>query len=190
MPNITLTITTKKAQLFGLLSLLVIAGVFIFLFLELIDIRRDLYAIRSDYYGVSTEQSGTVDYVVLAQETKTLPVLDEMASFNKDTYDPVYTDQEVIEVQVEITNNQNWVYSYYGGTLTASSADGVLRYALTVETDDESTEATPKGYESFDLAPGGQSTVTVYFPAEVGTITQLYDQNSGTFIQVPTGSPD
>lgn len=186
MKDINVTVSTKASRLIaGFLALVMIAAIG-FAFWELKSIRRDLYAVRTDYYGTGTydEDYGQVDYNLVSQTVKKLRVYDYDSDvyYKEDYTGPEYVREDVRVLEVRVKNNQDYLYSYYD-SLAAVGEDGVLQRTVQVHDDDNDNEWY-SNYGSLELAPGGEATLFIYLLDNGSEITSLYDTDFSQSIQL------
>lgn len=173
--------------LLGVFFIGILASI-IWSFMEMSDIRRDLYAVRDDYYGYmegdefSEQGSSDVSYTLLSQEVKNLRVAD----YSKTGYEdgPEYETQPVRILEIRVKNNQDYVFNFYTYALALVGESGVLKSAVDVHPDDNQNQWGNQG--TLDLIPGGEGTVYVYLPDNGQEVTSLYNTEWGEEIKLIT----
>lgn len=156
-----------------------------FLYKELSSMRRDLYAVRADYYTEPTQeeyhepdyQPPTVE--ILNQSVKNLRIQDLEKSYTEQYPDIEYKKQAVREVLVRIKNNFEYVYST--GNYGHANSKGVIQRPITVHPSDDQNNLPNKGYYTVELAPGGETTLYFYFADEGTPIEKLLDLDNMGF---------
>lgn len=158
-----------------------------FAYWEMRSLRRDLYAVRGDYYQYlnedysSIESMGNVDAVVkmeiLSQEVKKMPVEDTDYNYSKeqDYTGPHYEDKDVRVVKVRITNNQDWIYSHYGN-IGYQAANGIIVRTVPINPDTDLNPANTR--VNFDLAPKGSIEHYLYFLDEGTEIRDIVNMDN------------
>lgn len=180
MKDVNVTISTRAGVIAGAVVLLALAGTVGWAYKEMSDMRRDLYAVRDDYYGgVDDSTDSKVAYELVSQKVQTMRVPDYDKYYEEE---PSYDNKKIRVVELKVTNNLDYVYSYYDGSLGAKGADGLIRSPVSVHDDDNLNQgATAYG---FQLAPGGSAKVFVYFEDDGQEIVSLYDTEFSQEIQL------
>lgn len=177
LKDVNVTITTKAGVVAGGVILLVLAGLIGWSYKEMSSLRRDLYGIRGDYYSADSDDSRQVEYKLLSQGVQRLRVQDLNADLvcGDDKYDCEYPyeTQNVRVVEIHVKNNQDYLFSYYDGSLSAVGENGKLSPTVTVHPDDNRNDWAAS-YGSLDLVPGGEATIYVYLTDTGQDVTSLY----------------
>lgn len=194
-PKITLT---KRRIYFGLLGLLVLANfaATVWLYLDNKNTKKDLYAVRDDYYGNTEygkqrmfnedpysikqeeiDDSWTPDFDILSQEVKTMETYD---GYNNETGTDIYEDSKVRVVKVKITNDTQSLYSYYEGDLGYTDENGRVIRSISVSQEDDLNQKTSNIYGgTLELAPDGTAEMYIYFIDNGEEITEISSLNYG-----------
>jgi hypothetical protein len=170
---------TKKTIGWFILVVLVLVeiGLFVYILRELSTMRRDLYAIRADFYSpVQVEQEVTDEGVVIqeefieqptepvvsvvSQEVKQLPVLDPLTSYTQENPDAQYQTKAVRVVKVAVENPENSGTNITTGQYGYVTSNGVVVSAVTV---DPKADKNPNANTYFELIPGGKVEFYLYF---------------------------
>lgn len=182
MKDVNVTISTRAGVVAGTVVVLALAGTVGWAYKEMSDMRRDLYAVREDYYGLNDSDESAdkkVAYELVSQKVQTMRVPD----YNKYYEDePPYVNKRIRVVELKVTNNLDYVYSYYDGSLGAKGADGLIRSSVSVHDDDNLNQGSTA--YGFQLAPGGSAKVFVYFEDDGQEIVSLYDTEFSQEIQL------
>lgn len=163
-----------RRTLFGLVVVGAVVSVG-FLYKELSSIRRDLYAVRTDYYAQPAQEEYVDDQAptieLLSQSVKTLRVEDYDATTYKEEYTgPEYKKEQVREVIARVKNNYDYIYSF--GGFGYAGPNGVVQRPITVHPDDDQNNSTENG-SYIELAPGGEATIFIYFKDKGTSIEKL-----------------
>lgn len=195
MKNVKVTLSTNAAAIAcGVIMLGLIIAV-AFSYREMSSMRRDLYAVRSDYYGLNQpyddgyvdDGTGTGDDVgntepifeIISQNVAELRVNDDEATAMQpqdETWEQQYKTAKIRTVEVKITNDMEYTYAYYD-SLGYTDANGVIKRSILLHPDDNKNTLT-KNYTSLELAPGGTATVFLYFLDDGKEIEKLYNSDS------------
>lgn len=180
MKDINVTVTTRASIIAGALALLILAGTIGWTYKEMSSMRRDLYAVRHDYYEGYSDESGKVDYSLISQEVKDLRAVDGDAEYICDDVDkyscePVYKKQSVRVVELKVKNDLDYLFTYYDGSLSGVGDNGRLVSTLVVHDDDNLNDWYKSNYGNLELIPGGEATIYVYLPGDSQEITSLYN---------------
>lgn len=88
--------------------------------------------------------------------------------------EPTYITKSVRVVEIEVTNNEQWVYSVYGNIGLIDEGGMIIRPTLIIKEDQNKNNTLNKGY-GLELAPGGKGILYLYFEDEGIEIERLYD---------------
>lgn len=182
MNDSKLVLNTKSSIVILGVAVLVLAGAVGFSYYEASNMRRDLYAVRDDYYaeddGSAEEKKLGIN--ILSQKVEDVRVIDDAVTpvYAEDgSYTETYKTVKARVVEVEITNNFDYMYSYYQGSLSAVDENGVIDRGIVPHVDDDKN--TKERQYGVELAPGGKTTVFIYFKDTGKEITELHEYGSG-----------
>jgi hypothetical protein len=180
----------NKRQVFATVAMLSILGLAGYTVWQTYEIRTDIGALydksnqqaEEAQYFFSEEKGDTsgITYKVLKQYVEKLEVQDPEFAYNYDQ-DIAYIEKNVRVVELEITNNNEWVYSSYSSIGTIDDSGKITRSISTLNPSQDKNY-NPSGY-SLELAPGGVGTVYLYLEDNGSEITRLYDIDNSTEIQ-------
>ncbi len=185
MKDRNVTLKTKKSVLIGGGVLLLLVVAVLFSYREMSSMRRDLYGVRADYYGLNEdgtidEESLTPNFDIVSQKVVSMRINDDDATAGQPQdamWTQLYKTAKVRVVEVKITNDTETTYGYYEN-LGYTDENGVVKRAAIVHPDDNKNTLI-KNYASLELAPGGTATVFIYFLDDGKEIKQLYTSDVG-----------
>ena len=144
---------------------IVVFGLFAYILNDLRAIRRDLYAVRVDYYNLNNKQEDpskfVPTYTIISQQVKDMNVYDEKANINNTSPVSIYKSAKVRVVQVEAKNNTNSVQSADSGGLGYADKNGVVVMPVQIDPKDDLNKSPNSTYAQ--IIPGGSTKFYIYF---------------------------
>jgi len=186
MKDINITVSAKASKIIGGVALVGLVAAIGFSYFEMSNMRRDLYAVRSDYYGLNWSSDGLADWSegaqfnyqvsheLVSQNVKELRYVDEdsPAMYGENgAYIEQYKTAKIRILEVGITNNTNALYSYYPGVIAVVGDNGQINRGVSLHSDEDMN----KSKTGIELAPGGTATVYVYVLDTGKEVEKLYD---------------
>lgn len=180
----------KVRVLLSIVFVLGVIGVVGFIFKELHSMRRDLYAVRGDYYAyledTETFDEKKVDVKILGQKVEDVRVADvSKYNYTDPSQDIEYETKKLRVLELEITNNTDHIYSYYEDFGFADKNGVVSRPVYDIHADDNKNKWA-SDYGSLDLVPGGKAVVFIYFEdngEEIKNLLEVSDSEAVNFVQ-------
>jgi hypothetical protein len=183
MKNIEVRISTKLGVIVGAVVLFGVVGSVAFAYKEMSNMRRDLYGLRDNYYGTGDGSESNefeekrVDVKILSQEVKKLRVA--TGNYEHENGEEEYAEKDIRTVLVELKNNKDAIFSYFG-SIGYIDGDGLVQRSVTVHEDDQANKWV-KNYGSLSLAPGASIKISLYFEDTGQEITELIDADKDEF---------
>lgn len=161
---------------------IVVFGLFAYILNDLKAIRRDLYAVRVDYYNLNNKQDDpskyAPTYTIVSQEVKNMGIYDEKANINNTSPVSVYKTAKVRVVKVEAKNNTKSVQSADSGGLGYADKNGVVVTPIQIDPKDDLNKSPNSTYAQ--IIPGGSTTFYLYFLDDGKEIDKLF--SNGTYV--------
>lgn len=174
MKNLLKRIFSKRNLM--VLFVVVVIGLFAYILNDLKAIRRDLYAVRDDYYNLNNKQDDpskyAPTYTILSQEVKNMGIYDEKANINNTSPVAVYKSAKVRVVKVEAKNKTNSVQSADSGGLGYADENGVVVMPAQIDPKDDLNKSPNNTYAQ--IIPGGSTQFYIYFLDTGKNIDSLY----------------
>lgn len=199
MKKIKLNKPSRKNMLLGLLILLIgTVGVYgclslrrakqdittLWIAMENVPGGNQAFAIAQgqnvEAYDDSSANAG-VSYRIADQYVENVDVIDQDYNYKYDE-EPRYIKKKVRVVEVEVVNNDSWVYTAYGNIGVIDNDGRILRSDVVSIKEEQDKNYTMNSGYGLELAPGGKGTMYLYFEDEGKEITRLYDIDSSTEI--------
>lgn len=179
MKDINVRVSTRLSIIIGAIVLVVLLGLVAFAYKEMSTMRRDLYAIRADYYGTGKDESAAYNPVsleIISQEVQELRIMDNnkiltAAELDADPY-ANYSKQPVRVVKVNTTNNESFNTSLSAYNFGYVNKEGVIVRSTEVHPDDNQNNSANMSY-GVELAPGGSTELYVYFQDDGNDIDKV-----------------
>ncbi len=183
MKKLIARLSSKRKMIVGVLALILVLSGAVYLCRELKSIRRDLYAVRYDYYASGVSYDGEVAFEdkkvnvkMLSQQVSKLRVPNNNYMYKETSNEPEYVEKDVRVVEIELTNNTDSIYTYYD-TLGYINSSGIVKRTITVHNDDQ-VNPLVDNYTSLQIAKGAKVKVSIYFLDEGTEIAELIDVDS------------
>ncbi|HMS24023.1 MAG TPA: hypothetical protein PKB09_04445 [Candidatus Saccharibacteria bacterium] len=174
MKNILKRIFSKRNLM--VLFVVVVIGLFAYILNDLKAIRRDLYAVRDDYYNLNNKQEDpskyAPTYTIVSQEVKNIGIYDDKANINNTSSSVIYKPAKVRVVKVEAKNNTKSVQTADSGGLGYADKNGVVVMPVQVDPKDDLNEVPNTTYAQ--IIPGGSTQFYIYFLDTGKNIESLY----------------
>lgn len=182
MKDINVKVSTRLSVIIGAIVLLILVGLVAFSYKEMSSMRRDLYAVRADYYNYyspgkdESSPYNPVGLEIVSQEVRDLRIIDNnkvlaAADLEADPY-ANYSKQPVRVVKVKATNNESFNTSLGAYNFGYVNNNGVIVRSSDVHPDDNQNKSANMAY-GIELAPGGSTELFVYFQDEGVEIEKL-----------------
>jgi cell division protein FtsI/penicillin-binding protein 2 len=152
-----------------LLVLILLISVMSFIFIEMKQLRKDLYGIRSDYYGEFYQQSDDYDsqkdikIEILSQEVQNFRLV---AYYDQDSEDNVTEDTKVRVLKTRIKNTSPSDNRFiYVGNFGYVNESGVMIRSINIQPEEDLNIKVfgSDQYSDVTLAPGGEIEMYLYF---------------------------
>jgi len=151
-------------------------GLFAYILNDLKAIRRDLYAVRVDYYNLNNKQEDpskyAPTYTIISQEVKNMSIYDEKANINNTSPISIYKPAKVRVVKVEAKNNTKSVQSADSGGLGYADKNGVVVMPIQIDPKDDLNKSPNSTYAQ--IIPGGSTQFYMYFLDTGKNLDSLY----------------
>lgn len=182
MKDININVSAKLSIIVGAVILLIYGGLIGFAYKEMSSMRRDLYAVRADYYGIynpgkaGTLDNSPVDIEILNQETKELRAFNNNAAYDVKAAEAEpfynYTKQPIKEVKVKVTNKEDYIVSLNSYNFGYINQTGQIIRSIDVHPEDNKNDPNTYGF-GMELTKDGSGELYVYFTDDGSTIDKL-----------------
>lgn len=165
-----------------IMFVVVVFGLFAYILNDLKAIRRDLYAVRVDYYNLNNKQEDpskyAPTYTIVSQEVKNMGIYDDKANINNTSTISIYKPAKVRVVKVEAKNNTKSVQSADSGGLGYADKNGVVVMPIQIDPKDDLNKSPNSAYAQ--IIPGGSTKFYLYFLDDGKEIDKLF--SNGTYV--------